>query len=115
MRSHDHNPNVPDILKVLVNEESLNIFSVVAVNKKTDSKKLRYSNRFRDLTNKQYYTRLRDLTKLTLVKRNEGFVTLTSFGAVVYHGKKKIETAIDEYYNLKVVDSLEKITELIRT
>lgn len=105
MRSHDRNPNVPDVLEVLANEVSLNIFSVVAASKKINTKALRYSDNFRDLTNKQYYSRLQELTKITLVKRNEGILSLTSFGAVVYQGKRKIDSAIEEYYNLKAVDS----------
>lgn len=109
MRSHANNPNVPEILKALANEDSLKIFSVVAANKKIDTQALRYSNNFRGLTNKQYYSRLQELTKITLVKRNEGFLSLTSFGAVVYQGKRKMDLAIEEYYNLKAVDSFEKI------
>ena len=112
MRSRDRNPLVSDVLRVLANEDSLEIFSVVAIKKKVDTKTLRYSQSFGELTNKQYYTRLQDLAKLNLVKRVEGSLLLTSFGAVVYHGKIKIDNAIDEYYNLKAVDSFEKINEM---
>jgi hypothetical protein len=51
------------------------------------------------------------LTKLNLIKRTK-FLSLTSFGIVIYDGKKKIDPAIDRYYNLKAVDSIERTEEI---
>lgn len=107
MPSRNQDPVISDVLRVLANQKSLEIFNVIASKRKVDTKSLRYSDRFNMFTNKQYHSRLKDLTDLRLVKRNEGLLSLTSFGAVVSFGKKKIDRAIEEYHNLKAIDSIE--------
>ena len=60
-----------------------------------------------NLTTKQYYSRLEKLTKLGLVKRKSGILTITSFGVVVHDSKMKIDSAINQYKQLKAVDSVQ--------
>lgn len=63
------------------------------------------------LTRKQYYSRMSSLIKAGLVKRQKGRYLLTAFGKVIYSAQvdleTKIENALNNYWKLKAVDSLE--------
>ena len=62
---------------------------------------------------KQFYLRMSGLMKAGLIKRKQGKHTLTTFGKVVYDIILiKIENAINNYWNLKAIDSLEKSNDL---
>jgi predicted transcriptional regulator len=64
-----------------------------------------------NLTRKQYYSRMSNLVKLGLVKRENGRYLLTSFGKVIYSSymrlEGRIDLALDSYWKLKAVDSME--------
>ena len=63
------------------------------------------------LTRKQYYSRMSSLIKAGLVKRQKGRYLLTAFGKIIYSAQvdleAKIENALNNYWKLKAVDSLE--------
>ena len=63
------------------------------------------------LTRKQYYSRMSRLLQAGLVKRQKGRYLLTAFGKVIYGAQMnletKIENALDNYWKLKAIDSLE--------
>jgi hypothetical protein len=63
------------------------------------------------LTRKQYYSRMSSLTNAGLVKRQRGRYLLTAFGKVIFSAQKsletKIESALNNYWKLKAIDSLE--------
>jgi hypothetical protein len=63
------------------------------------------------LTRKQYYSRMSGLIKAGLVKRQRGRYLLTAFGKVIYSAQMsleaKIENALNNYWKLKAIDSLE--------
>jgi len=63
------------------------------------------------LTRKQYYSRMSRLLQAGLVKRQKGRYLLTAFGKVIYTAQMnleaKIENALDNYWKLKAIDSLE--------
>lgn len=63
------------------------------------------------LTRKQYYSRMSGLIKAGLVKRQRGRYLLTAFGKVIYSAQMsleaKIERALNNYWKLKAIDSLE--------
>jgi len=63
------------------------------------------------LSRKQYYSRMSNLVKLGLVKRQNGRYLLTSLGKVIYSSyvilEAKIDDALDSYWKLKAMDSLE--------
>ncbi|MRN41824.1 MAG: hypothetical protein FIO02_12425 [Nitrosopumilales archaeon] len=63
------------------------------------------------LTRKQYYSSMSGLIKAGLVKRQRGRYLLTAFGKVIYSAQKsleaKIESALNNYWKLKAIDSLE--------
>ena len=64
-----------------------------------------------NLTRKQYYSRMSNLVKAGLVKRQNGRYLLTSFGKVISSAylnlEAKIDIALDNYWKLKAIDSLE--------
>ncbi len=63
------------------------------------------------LTRKQYYSSMSGLIKAGLVKRQRGRYLLTAFGKVIYSAQMsleaKIESALNNYWKLKAIDSLE--------
>jgi hypothetical protein len=63
------------------------------------------------LTRKQYYSRMSSLVKTGLVKRQNGRYLLTSFGKVISSAhlnlETKIDNALDNYWKLKAIDSME--------
>jgi CheY-like chemotaxis protein len=63
-------------------------------------------------TSKQYYSRIIRLTNAGLIRRNKGKYLLTSFGKVVYKYRMAIERALDNYWKLKALDSLEMLDHI---
>jgi predicted transcriptional regulator len=67
------------------------------------------------LTRKQYYARMSLLIKAGLVKKEKGRYLLTTLGKVISAAQlnleEKFESAIDNYWKLKAVDSLERFDE----
>ncbi|MRN62338.1 MAG: hypothetical protein FIO03_09920 [Nitrosopumilales archaeon] len=63
------------------------------------------------LTRKQYYSSMSGLIKAGLVKRQRGRYLLTAFGKVIHSAQMsletKIESALNNYWKLKAIDSLE--------
>jgi predicted transcriptional regulator len=63
------------------------------------------------LTRKRYYSRMSRLIQAGLVKRQKGRYLLTAFGKVIYSAQLdlevKIENALNNYWKLKAIDSLE--------
>jgi predicted transcriptional regulator len=109
MRTPKFQAKLAEILHELVEEGSSNILITIATRKQIRTKTLRSLN---NLTAKQYYSRLQRLMRLGLIKRKSGVFTITSFGEVIYDGKKKIDSAIDQYWQLKAVDSVKASNEI---
>jgi predicted transcriptional regulator len=96
------------VLKSISDDESLELFRFIA-NNDSDSESLR--NRTK-MTRKQYYSRMSRLMKAGLVKRKNGKHNLTAFGRVIYDTQITIENAINNYWKLKAIDSLEMSDDL---
>ena len=96
------------VLKSISDDESLELFRFIA-NNDSDSESLR--NRTK-MTRKQYYSRMSRLMKAGLVKRRNGKHNLTAFGRVIYDTQITIENAINNYWKLKAIDSLEMSDDL---
>jgi len=60
-------------------------------------------------TRKQYYSRIKRLLDAGLVMRKSGKYFLTSFGEVVYESYMLIGQAIENYWKLKAIDSIETL------
>src|SRR5919109_5069976 len=99
---------VDNVLAAISDKESLELFRYIA-SKNGDSDRLRTET---NLTRKQYYSRLSRMTKAGLVRRKNGKHSLTAFGKVVYDAETTIEKAINSYWKLKAIDSLELSDEL---
>jgi hypothetical protein len=100
---------VADVLKAVSDNRSLELFRIVALTK-LDTDLLISKTK---LTRKQYYSRMFKLMKAGLVKRKNGNYTLTAFGKVIYYTTlMPIENAINYYWKLKAIDSLEMSNDL---
>ncbi|MFL6326033.1 MAG: hypothetical protein ACJ71I_00930 [Nitrososphaeraceae archaeon] len=96
------------VLKSISDEESLELFRSIAL-KDSDSESLRKNSK---MTRKQYYSRMSRLMRTGLIKRKNGRHTLTAFGKVIYDTQITIENAINNYWKLKAIDSLEMSNDL---
>jgi hypothetical protein len=103
-----------DVLKVLCKEQSLELLRIVALTKPdTTSANIIKTETNTKLTRKQYYSRMSSLMKAGLIKRKQGKYALTAFGKVVYDIVQiKLENAVNNYWNLQAIDSLEGSNEL---
>lgn len=96
------------VLRAIADEKSLELFGAVA-QETIDSRNLKSKIR---LTRKQYYSRLSRMTRAGLVRRKNGKYVLTSFGKIVNESKATVENALNNYWKLKAIDSLETSNEL---
>jgi|ERR1041385_4133680 predicted transcriptional regulator len=105
-QSGDFMISIPQILHAISDKESLELFKLLSLSEQsTDTDSL---NTKLKLTRKQYYSRMSDMTKAGLLKRKRGKYFLTSFGEVVSFTEKVLEAALDSYWKLKVIDSLQE-------
>ena len=100
--------NTATVLKTIADDKSLELFSIVAL-EKIDSRNLKSKMK---VTRKQYYSRLSRMTKAGLVRRKNGRYILTTFGKIVFESKVTIENALNNYWKLKAIDSLETSNEV---
>ena len=91
------------VLRSIADDKSLELFRTVAL-ETIDSKNLK--NRTR-LTRKQYYSRLSRMTRTGLVRKKNGKYILTTFGKIVYESQLTVENALNNYWKLKAIDSIE--------
>jgi predicted transcriptional regulator len=96
------------VLRAIADDKSLELFGAVA-QEIIDSRNLKSKIK---LTRKQYYSRLSRMTRMGLVKRKNGKYVLTSFGKIVYESKLTLENALNNYWKLKAIDSIETSNEL---
>ena len=96
------------VLTAISDKESLELFRFIAADNE-DSDGLRTKT---NLTRKQYYSRLSRMTKAGLVKRKKGKHSLTAFGKVIYDAQTIVERAVNNYWRLKAIDSLEISNDL---
>ena len=94
---------VADILDAISDARALAVYKTIA-SEKPNSNLLITKMR---LTRKQYYSRISRLTKTGLVKRENGRYSLTSFGKVIYDIQITIEIALENFWKLKAIDSLQ--------
>jgi hypothetical protein len=97
-----------EVIKSISDDDSLELFRSIAM-KDSDSESLRSKTK---MTRKQYYSRMSRLMKAGLIKRKNRKHTLTAFGKVIYDTQTRIESAVNNYWKLKVIDSLEMSKDL---
>jgi predicted transcriptional regulator len=96
------------VLRSIADDKSLQLFKTVA-SETIDSRNLKTRTR---LTRKQYYSRLSRMTRTGLIRKKRGKYILTAFGKVVYEYQATIDNALNNYWKLKAIDSLETSNEL---
>src|ERR671937_2022741 len=96
------------VLRTIADDKSLELFKTIAKGT-IDSESLKNKTK---LTRKQYYSRLSRMTKAGLVRKKSGKYLLTTFGKIVYDSQATVENALNNYWKLKAIDSLETSNDL---
>jgi predicted transcriptional regulator len=94
---------VVDILDAISDVRALAVYKTIASEKANSNLLITKMQ----LTRKQYYSRISKLIKTGLVKRENGRYTLTSLGKVIYDIQITIEIALENFWKLKAIDSLQ--------
>jgi len=95
--------SIADILNAISDDKSLLLFNTIAItNGETE---IQISNM--GLTLKQYCSRMAKLTKADLIRRKNGKYFLTLVGRIVYDFQKVIAKALNCYWKLQALDSLQ--------
>ena len=95
--------SVVEILDAINDVKSLKLFNGIAT-KGGNSEDLSVQL---ILSRKEYYSRMSRLMKTGLVKRKNGKHFLTAFGKVVYDAQVTIKKAVESYWKLKAIDSID--------
>lgn len=98
-----------ETLDAISTPETLKLFKSIAVTNKSEDNSA--PRKEANLTNRQHYLRITKLTKAGLITRKGEVYFLTSYGKIVYHTLTRIDTALSNYWRLKVIDSIEVATE----
>jgi predicted transcriptional regulator len=93
---------VSAVLSAIADDASLELFKLIA-GTSASSEVLRGKIM---LTRKQYYSRLYRLTQSGLVKRRDNRYSLTALGKVLYDAQATLESALENYWRIKAIDSL---------
>jgi hypothetical protein len=104
MKHPDLGPlSICDTFKAISDDKSLALFNTVALSSENTGVLITRL----ELTRKQYYSRMSELINAGLMIRQNGKYFLTSFGKVVYEAHVLIGKAIQIYWKLKAIDSIE--------
>ena len=95
--------SVVEILRAIYDVKSLKLFNTIAT-KGGNSEDLSVQLK---LSHKEYYSRMSQLMKTGIVKRKNGKHFLTAFGKVVYDAQVTIKKAVESYWKLKAIDSID--------
>lgn len=95
-------------LRVIADQESLQLFFSIATKSGIGSKDLR---RLGSLTKKEYYSRTSLMLETGLIKRTKGVFRLTAFGQVMYQACLQID-AVQHFSVLKVIDVIDENTAI---
>ena len=90
-----------DIMKVLGNKDSFELFNTIAKRVIIDTILLQSTI---GLSKKRYYTGIQKLIACGLVRRKSKNLSLTSFGRIINDRIVKMDSVVNEYYRLKAVD-----------
>jgi predicted transcriptional regulator len=95
--------SIINILSAISDDKALTLFKTIAFENNNSDTLLNKTK----LTRKQYYSRIADLVKAGLVKRKSGRYFPTAYGKIVYDAHTLVEKAINNYWKLKAIDSLD--------
>jgi CheY-like chemotaxis protein/predicted transcriptional regulator len=94
-----------DVLSAIADAKSLLIFKSIASEDVESNTLLRKNN----LTLKQYYSRISALQNVGLVQKKNKKYALTSLGKIIYELQVVTEHALDNYWILRAIDSLDDV------
>jgi hypothetical protein len=92
-----------DVIGAISDKHSLDLFKMVAL---TNADTETFTGKIK-LSRKQYYSRMSCMTKAGIIKRKNGTYSLTSLGKILYEAEVMIEGALEDFWKLKAIDSLE--------
>ena len=95
--------DVSHILKKISDDRALILFNEIALSNGERYMSLKEMN----LTTKQYYSRISGLLKAGLIKRHKGKYSLTLLGKIVYDAHLIIGKALNYYWKLSAIESIE--------
>jgi predicted transcriptional regulator len=95
--------DVSHILKKISDDKALILFNGIALSNGEQYMSLKEMN----LTTKQYYSRISGLVKAGLVKRHKGKYSLTLLGKIVYDAQLIIGKALNYYWKLSAIESIQ--------
>lgn len=93
-----------EVFGAVSDDSSLELFKIIAQTNGATSEVLRGRM---SLTRKQYYSRLYRLSRCGLIKRRDNSYVLTAFGKVLFDAQATIETALSNFWRIKVADNLD--------
>jgi predicted transcriptional regulator len=96
-------PTLTQIMDSLSDDKSLALFNTIAISGGSGNILITRLN----LTRKQYYSKISKMIKSGLIRRSHGRLLLTTFGKIIYEAHLTMGRAIECYWKLKAVDSLE--------
>lgn len=96
-------PKMAEVLAAISDDSSLELFKLVAL---ADSSSHDLKSKTK-LTRKQYYSRLSGLTRSGLIRKKENMYSLTTFGRILYDAEMKVENALNNFWRIRAIDSLE--------
>ena len=100
--------SVVEILEAISDVKSLKLFNTIATkggNSEDLSEQLK-------LSRKEYYSRMSRLMKTGMVKRKNGKHFLTAFGKIIYDAQITVKKAVERYWKLKAIDSIDLSDEI---
>jgi predicted transcriptional regulator len=101
-------PIISEVLDAIADDKALTMFNTIALNAgKSD---ILISTL--DLTRKQFYSKIERLIRHGLISRRNGRYYLTTLGKVVYELQNTLGVALDNYWRLKAIDSLQNPASL---
>lgn len=92
----------------IANEKSLKIFCMIA-NGVVNGSEIRDEL---GLSSRQYYTKIRPMLEMGLLEKNDGVLSMTKLGTIVFQAQFHIENAINKYWELKAIDSIENVPKM---
>ena len=95
--------SISEIYGAICDERSLKLFNAIAANGGSSGDLASQIG----LSSKEYYSRMSKLMKTGMVKRKNGTHILTAFGEIVYYAQATINKAVESYWKLKALDSID--------
>lgn len=93
-----------EVMKTLHNDKSLCLFNSIAIQPDHDTTTI-IANL--NVKRTHFYKMMTALLKTGLVRRRQGRYSITSMGKIVYHAQNLIGNAIQDYWKLVLLDSMQ--------